>query len=281
VIEDFLVPSEGTYFIANPAEGTLGKELAFYDGVTHAPAPAAQRKNYSFEVNARKRFSNNWQMLASYVYSKLEGNYDGLFQNSTGQLDPNINSAFDYADFLVNSYGRLTAERQHQLKFDGSYEFKGALDGLNIGLGTWYYSGAPLTAYGYSLAYANWEYYLSPRGSLGRGPGDWEADLHLSYPIKVGSKSRLNVITDIFNVFNRQAITVYDQRYNLVNDGACAGVPDALCNGDGGLIAKPNTTTAVGQIPNIVASATNPDFLKKGTTFTQPRSIRIGLRWTF
>jgi carboxypeptidase family protein/TonB-dependent receptor-like protein len=281
VIEDFLVPSEGTYFIANPAEGTLGKELAFYDGVTHAPSPTAQRKNYSFEVNARKRFSNNWQMLASYVYSKLEGNYDGLFQNSTGQLDPNINSAFDYADFLVNSYGRLTAERQHQFKFDGSYEFKGALDGLNIGLGTWYYSGAPLTAYGYSLAYANWEYYLSPRGSLGHGPGDWEADLHLSYPIKVGSKSRLNVITDIFNVFNRQAITVYDQRYNLVNDGACAGVPDALCNGDGGLIATPNTTTAVGQIPNIVASATNPDFLKKGTTFTLPRSIRIGLRWTF
>src|SRR5262249_59313463 len=51
VIEDFLVPSEGTYFIANPAEGTLGKELAFYDGVTHAPSPSAQRKNYSFEVN--------------------------------------------------------------------------------------------------------------------------------------------------------------------------------------------------------------------------------------
>ncbi len=67
VIEDFLVPSEGSYFIANPSEGTLGKELAFYDGVTHAPAPAAERKNYSFELNARKRFSNNWQFLASYV----------------------------------------------------------------------------------------------------------------------------------------------------------------------------------------------------------------------
>jgi hypothetical protein len=281
VIEDFLVPSSGEYFIANPSEGTLGKELAFYDGVTKAPAPAAQRKNYSFELNARKRFSNHWQMLASYVYTKLEGNYDGLFQNSTGQLDPNINSAFDYADFTVNAFGRLSAERQHQLKFDGSYEFKGALDGLNVGLSTWYYSGLPQNAYGYSLAYANWEYFLAPRGSLGRGPAEYDADLHLSYPIKIGQKSRLNVIADIFNLFDRQAISQYDERYNLTSDGACAGVPDALCNGDGGLIAKPDTTDPVGQISNVRGSATNPDFLKKGIAFTGARSIRLGVRWTF
>ncbi len=281
VIEDFLVPSEGNYFIANPAEGTLGKELAFYDGVTFAPAPAAQRKNYSFELNARKRFSNHWQMLASYVYSKLEGNYDGLFQNSTGQLDPNINSAFDYADFMVNSQGRLSAERQHQFKFDGSYEFKGALDGLNIGLSTWYYSGLPENAYGYSLAYSNWEYFLAPRGSLGRGPADYEADLHISYPIKIGQKSRLNLIADMFNIFNRQSIIQYDERYNLISDGECAGIPDGLCNGDGGLIAKPNTTDAAGQISNVRGSATNPDFLRKGINFTQPFSLRLGVRFTF
>ena len=35
----------------------------------------------------------------------------------------------------------------------------------------------PLNAYGYSSAYENWEYYLAPRGSVGRGPSDWEADL--------------------------------------------------------------------------------------------------------
>jgi len=36
------------------------------------------------------------------VWTKLEGNYDGTNQISTGQLDPNINSAFDYGDFLIN-----------------------------------------------------------------------------------------------------------------------------------------------------------------------------------
>ena len=30
----------------------------------------------------------------------------------------------------------------------------------------------PLNAYGYSFGYANWEYFLVPRGSLGRGPSD-------------------------------------------------------------------------------------------------------------
>lgn len=280
VIEDFLVPSEGSYFIANPSEGTLGKELAFYDGVTHAPAPKAERNNYSFEINARKRFSNNWQFLASYVWTKLEGNYDGLFQNSTGQLDPNINSAYDYADFTVNAQGRLSVERQHQLKFDGSYEFKGALNGLNVGLSTWYFSGLPENAYGYSFAYANWEYFLAPRGSVGRGPADYDMDLHLSYPIKVG-KSRLNVIADIFNVFDRQAIIQFDERYNLPSNGGCAGIPEDLCNGDGGLLAKPNSTDPVGTLSNIQGNAPNPDYLKKGISFSGARSIRLGMRFTF
>ena len=47
----------------------------------------------------QKRFSDNLQMIASALWSQLEGNYDGNFQASTGQLDPNINSAFDYAEF--------------------------------------------------------------------------------------------------------------------------------------------------------------------------------------
>jgi hypothetical protein len=283
VIEDFLVPSSGEYFIANPAEGTLGKSLAFYDQVPGhtAPSPAAERKQLAFELTAKKRFSDNWQFLASYVWNKLEGNYDGTFQNSTGQLDPNINSAFDYADFLVNAYGRLSAERQHQLKFDGSYQFKGTLDGLNVGLSTYYFSGLPTTAYGYSFAYANWEYYLTPRGSLPRGPSQWESNIHLNYPVKVGNKQHLNLIMDAFNLFNRQAITTLDQRYNLVQNGPCGGIPTALCNGDGGLATQGNSLTPAGQISNPSATAVNPDFLKKGTSFTLPRSIRFGVRFSF
>jgi carboxypeptidase family protein/TonB-dependent receptor-like protein len=280
VIEDFLVPSEGEYFIANPAEG-IGKTLAFYDGVSTAPAPKAKRKQIAFELTARKRFSNGWQFLASYLWNKLEGNYDGLFQNSSGQLDPNINSAFDYADFTVNAFGRLSTERQHQVKFDGSYQFKGGLDGLNLGLSTWWYSGLPQNAYGYSGAYLNWEYFLVPRGSVGRGPSDYEANLHVSYPIKVGDRSRVIVLMDVFNLLNRQAVQQFDERYNRIADGSCAGVPDDLCNGDGGLLNRPGTTDPLGTIPNPRATAPNPDYLTKGIYFTGQRSIRVGIRLNF
>ncbi len=280
VIEDFLVPAEGSYFIANPGQGTLGKSLGMYEGDT-APAPATVRKNTSVELILRKRYADNWQLLASYVFSKLEGNYDGTFQNSTGQLDPNINSAFDYGDFLVNANGALTNEHRHQLKLDGSYTFTGAAEGLNLGASLHWFSGLPLTAYGYSFAYQNWEYYLTPRGSLGRGPSDYEMDLSLGYPIKLGSNVKANLLVDVFNLFDRQAITVLDQRYNLTKDGHCGGIPNAICNGDGGLGHKPNTTDPIGVLSNPRSTATNVDFLKAGTGFTLPRSIRLGVRLTF
>lgn len=281
VIEDFLIPSEGNYFIANPGIG-IGNEMAFYDGVHTAPAPEAKRTSTAFELTASKRFGNNWQFIASAVFSKLEGNYDGTFQASTGQLDPNINSAFDYADFLVNADGKLSNDRNVQLKFDGSYEFSnGAMNGLNIGTSFRWLAGTPLNAYGYSFAYANWEYYLVPRGSVGRGPADWETDLQFSYPIRLGGERRLNIIGNIFNLFNRQAITVLDERYNLVSDGECGGIPAAICNHDGGIATTGNTLTPAGTIPNPRGTATNPDYLKKGIAFTQPFSFRVGVRFQF
>jgi outer membrane receptor protein involved in Fe transport len=287
VIEDFLVDNvDGVYATANPGEGSLGRTVYFYDFVHSAPAPRAERRATSLELTARKRWSGRWQLLASYVWSRLEGNYDGLFQNATGQLDPNLNSAFDFADFMVNAEGRLAAERAHQVKLDGSYQFSGTLDGLNVGLSAWWFSGLPLNAYGYSFAYGNSEYYLVPRGSLGRGPSDREAHLHVSYPLRLTGRTRLNLILDVFNIFNRQAITRLDERYNTPQDGPCAGIPDGLCNGDGGLLARPGTLVPQDEIADPRATATNPDYLKKGAdwispAFTGQRSLRLGVRLTF
>ena len=286
VIEDFLVPAEGEYFIANPGQGTLGQSLGFYDGVTSAPAPLAQRTNDAVTLTASKRYSNNWQFLASYVWSKLEGNYDGTNQISTGQLDPNINSAFDYGDFLVNAQGHLSNERKHQLKLDTSYGFSnGKLNGLQFGLSTRWYSGLPLGANGYSFAYANWEYYLTPRGTLGTGPSEYEADVHVAYPIKLGSSASMMLIGDVFNLLNRQAITQLDTRYNLASGGHCSGIPAAACNGDGGLQHIGTTLNPIQQLANPTATATNPDFLKAGGTqngaYTGQRALRLGVKVTF
>ena len=130
VIEDFLISPTTGYFIANPGQG-IGSTMTFYDYESVA-APEAKREYMGIELNARKRFSNGWQLYASYLWSELEGNYDGLFQASTGQLDPNINSAFDYADFLINADGKLSNDRTHTFKTSASYTVQdGALDDLD------------------------------------------------------------------------------------------------------------------------------------------------------
>lgn len=280
VIEDFLVPSTGDYLVANPGLG-LGAEGGTINGDTVSYGPA-KRRYTGVEIHAQKRFSNNYQFFTSYVWSRLKGNYDGTFQVATGQLDPNINSAFDYADFLVNNNGYLANDRTHVVKFYGSYTFtQGMVNGLDLGVGFHWESGLPLTAMGFAQSYRNWEYYLTPRGSLGRGPSDYEADFHAGFPLAVGGGSKVTLLMDIFNVFNRQAATALDMRYNLSSDPTCSGVPDAICNGDGGILNVTGTTKASGQLTNARATATNPDFLKKGTAFTSPRSIRFGARWTF
>jgi len=277
VIEDFLIGSTGEYLIANPGSGTGATGATLLgDVVSYGKA---KRTYKGVELHAQKRFSNNYQFFTSYVWSQLKGNYDGTFQSSTGQLDPNINSAFDYADFLVNNSGFLSNDRTHQVKFYGSYTFSsGMTKGLDLGIGAHWESGVPLTAQGYANSYRNWEYYLTTRGALGRGPSDYEADLHAGYPIAFGG-SHLNLLVDVFNVFNRQSATNLDQRFNLSSDPICAGVPNALCNSDGGILNVTGTTNATGQVSR--SSATNPSFLKKGTSFTGPRSIRLGARWTF
>jgi hypothetical protein len=284
VIEDMLVPSTGEYFIANPGSG-IGVEAGFIDGTT-AVTPEAKRTYTGVELHAQKRFSDNYQFFASYVWSRLEGNYDGTFQASTGQLDPNINSAFDYADFIINNDGLLSNDRTHQLKFYGSYTLSsGFAKGLDLGVAAHWQSGTPLTAFGYEHAgYRNWEYYLTERGDLGRGPSDYEADFHAGYPIAFGS-SRLTVIADVFNLFNRQSITNLDTRFNLATDATCAGIVSAsgadICNGFGGIANVTGTTRPIGQLGNARALATNPSFLQAGTSFTGVRSFRLGARFTF
>lgn len=288
VIEDFLIVGTGDYAIANPGSG-IGDTVTFYDywttydpALSSAPAPEATREFIGVELSARKRFSNNTQFFASYLWSELEGNYDGVFQVSTGQLDPNINSAFDYADFMINSEGLLSNDREHQFKFYGSYTVPdGALDGLNLGLAGHYSSGFPITAYGYSFLYQNWEYYLTPRGSLGRHPAQYEADFHIGYPVRLGGGMELNLLLDVFNLFDRQSIIRYDERYNLASNGPCAGFGNVPCNDDNGIDNITGTTDPAGQLANPRATAPNPDFLRAGVQFTQPRSLRFGVRLSF
>ncbi|MEW6338771.1 MAG: TonB-dependent receptor [Acidobacteriota bacterium] len=265
VIEDSL-DGTGGYFIGNPGRGVLSTMLD--ESYTYSyPAPPAERTFTGVELTARKRFSNNWQMVASYLWSEMKGNYDGTFQASTGQLDPNLNSAFDYAEFTLRNNGKLSNDRTHQFKVDGSYTFD---FGLNLGVSAYFASGRPVTAYGYDVNYRNYEYYLSERGAYGRIDDEYEMDLHLGYPIKLGG-IELNVLVDVFNLLDVQGETDRDMRFNL---DQTIDVIDYDTGEFRELLPGGTTCASLG------LESCNDNF-NTSNDFQDPRSIRLGLRLTF
>jgi hypothetical protein len=282
IIEDALV-SDHDFMIGNPGEGLLTDTWDFaywytsYGLIDPCPdgtldchqheMPQARRDFTGIELTVHKRFSSNWQALASIMWSRLEGSYDGNFEASTWSLGPNWNSAYDYADFSVNNNGLLSNDRPWQLKLDGIYRFD---FGLSTGLSTYYRSGTPMTAMGFMDLYSNWVYYLSERGAFGRSDSEWEADIHLGYPIKLGRGLQLNLMLDIFNVFNRQGETMRDTIYTDWYEEPgyqpldwTTGVPfDPIEPGD---VDRPPTYSGWNE-----------------TLFWQdPRTIRLGVRLSF
>ncbi|HEX3580438.1 MAG TPA: TonB-dependent receptor, partial [Thermoanaerobaculia bacterium] len=182
VIEDFLCAQDGTYCIGNPGEGIM-KNIYTLDYSTTYPAPKAKRTYKAVELDATKHFSNNWEAVASYIYSRLDGNYDGEYAPFTNVgADPNISAAYDYYDFFTNgsdlskitNNGPLSNDRRNQFKLSGVYitPFH-----LSIGAAGYWRSGTPITRYGYSDAYGRYEFFLTNRGAEGRTPSNYDVDV--------------------------------------------------------------------------------------------------------
>jgi hypothetical protein len=82
---------------------------------------------------------------ASYVLSRTNGNFTGLFYSEVGQIFPNLTAAFDDIDAMPNFDGLLPNDRTHVLKLSGSYQWD---FGLTLGTYFAWMSGTPLSAYG-------------------------------------------------------------------------------------------------------------------------------------
>ncbi|HEX8493811.1 MAG TPA: TonB-dependent receptor [Pyrinomonadaceae bacterium] len=213
VIEDGSFDNGTTYFLFNPGE-SLTDRLA--ESAIGERFGRARRYYRALEFTATKRFTNNYQFIASYVFSSLIGNYEGLFRNDNGQTDPNITSLFDLVGLLNNSYGRLPNDRPHQFKLDGSYRTPWK---LLVGASFRAQSGIPFNAAIPDPAgiYGNNEGFLVPRGTAinpvtgkTRSPTTYNLDLNAYYPIQFGENRQLRFTADWFNVFNSQRAIVED-----------------------------------------------------------------------
>ncbi|MEO6325401.1 MAG: TonB-dependent receptor [Thermoanaerobaculia bacterium] len=226
------------------------------------------------ELDATHRFSNNFYMLASYLYSSLQGNYDGNQKQSTGQQDPNINADFDYLELIPNSFGRLALDHKHQFKMSATYSFP---FGVTVGGAFRYSSGSPYYVTGYARAGYTTEKFLLPgRGENGSLPAVTEMDLHLEYSLRLGTVS-ITPIVDVFNLLNRQGVTgrstVFNSRSLAGNNpnNNTAAVVNAR-NDQAGCLANPSVTN--------YACSTNANF-GRDTAWQDPRLIRISARISF
>jgi hypothetical protein len=263
-----LVPGTGEVFrITNPGEGIGENVLRDFAGCTTCPnQPRPERKYDGIEVRLRKRLRDNWQMITSYTWSRLYGNYSGLASSDeNGRTSPNVNRFFDgqYYSFNANGqpvFGLLQTDRPHSFKVQGSYDFKW---GTSVGLYYILESGTPLQT---QMSEKGIPFFPFGRGDLGRTPNFTQTDLLIQQDVRLGGR-RFNVGLDITNLFDQDAATGYNTSpfrdgFNISDQAFFAGFdPYALAAATSGI--RPNA------------------IFNRASAFQSRRSMRVQARFSF
>jgi outer membrane receptor protein involved in Fe transport len=239
VLEDVSVDGANTYIISNPGEFDADAEaeiVAQLEDMPEGPekdALAARldmfrrirddvdrpTRNYTaVQLTAKKRFSKSFFLQASYTWSRLYGNFPGLFTDNNQQVLPHITSQFDQTELNSNRVGPLPADRPHNVKLDAYYRIDMRDAGaLTLGLRIAAQSGKPIEALGSHYSYGASEVFILPRGSSGRTDLVAQADLRVSWARRLGRHVGIEVYLDLINLLNSSSQTEVDQIYTLDN----------------------------------------------------------------
>jgi hypothetical protein len=156
------------------------------------------------ELTFRKNFSNNWQMLASYVLSKAEGDVMGDYTGSSSispEWDTPAISGDGFGPYGPNQYGAMNFDQRHVLKINGTYFFP---YGINAGAAYTYQTGTPYNHYYWHDGYAGNLILYDPRGQFqydNRHRLDLRAEKTFELPW-----GNLGLLVDFFNIFNDDTI---------------------------------------------------------------------------
>nr|WP_253910431.1 TonB-dependent receptor [Pyxidicoccus fallax] len=270
VIEDMSRDDGSTFFLGNPGQGYS------------TDFPLARRDYDAVNLYYQKLFSNGWLAQASYTWSKLRGNYSGLFRADTGQLSPNLTRDFDLLSLTTNRDGPLPGDRTHVFKAFGARELQ-LTDRTSVVLGASYRgrSGTPLNYLGAHPRRSGSETFILPRGSAGRLPWVHNIDSNVGINQKLAGDYVLNLSLDVFNLFNFQQYTAVDQTVTLTQvfpieqGGSPRDISACLIKDSADCRVIP-----IGGTSRIANEDLNPNF-KRPTAYQAPRSIRLGARLSF
>jgi len=274
VIEDMSRDDGSTFFIGNPGKGystDFPQAVRKYDGVT---------------FYYQKDFSNHWLAQASYTWSRLEGNYSGLFRADTGQLSPNLTRDFDLLSLTFNRYGLLPGDRTHSLKANLAREFMlTPATSLNIGTSYRGRSGTVINVLGAHPQRSGAETFILPRGSGGRLPWVHNFDTHVGFSQKLAGDYVVTLSLDVFNLFNFQQYTAVDQSYTFtrvhaIEDGSASIGDLERCRDQDPSLPCDKVLTATATPVPILSGEINPNF-KRPIAYQSPRSIRLGAKLSF
>ncbi|NBD07860.1 TonB-dependent receptor [Corallococcus silvisoli] len=265
VIEDMSRDDGNTYFLGNPGSG-FAKEF-----------PTPQRDYDAVTVYLNRTFSDGWLAQASYTWSRLYGNYPGLFRPENNQLDPNILADFDLIALLNNRTGLLPFDRTHAVKVFGAKEFNisNALS-ASIGLSYRGNSGTPINYLGAYPGYGQDETFILPRGSGGRTPWVNSVDSNVGVNYRVSKDSVVSFTLDVFNLFNFQTADRVDSSYTFAE---VLPIYDPKTKTSGSVADLDKVPLADGS-GYLSADDVNKNF-KNPDRYQAPRQVRFGVRYTF
>ncbi|MGD8536621.1 MAG: TonB-dependent receptor, partial [Candidatus Aminicenantes bacterium] len=163
------------------------------------------RNYWGLEFLFNKRFSDKWQLLASYVYSQAKGTINNGFADDIGW-----GGSTDDPNFWINADGHSTNDPTHMFKLQGTYVLPFDIY---------------LTGYFQAITGDSWTrrfrtqrfnqgritFFTEPRGS-NHYPMTKILDVRLEKTFMLAEKYRLGLMVDIFNVFNDDTITSWGTR---------------------------------------------------------------------
>jgi hypothetical protein len=223
--DTFTLPDPGPDGIDGTGDET-GNSVTVYDQLTDpgdntfliTNPDSAFRKYRGVELSLNKRMSNRWQMQASWVISKITGNYNNTSSvgNSTEYDSPNTNP-----ELQPYREGRLTNDNTHIAKLLGSY--RAPWDVLVSGA-FFYTTGQAYarTVRTPGLTQGRLDMFIEPRGSL-RFDDQPRFDIKVEKQFRMMGDRRLGLTFEGFNLFNNSAIT-----NRTVRSGSSYDTPLAL-----------------------------------------------------
>jgi hypothetical protein len=250
---------------AQAAAATAQYNLGTLQTLRDAPAP--ERTYDAITLSLNKRFAKNWLTRASYTYSRLIGNYEGLYQQETNYIAPNGNNSLDAPELNVNQNGPLPNDRPHLFKLDGFYRHPLGKGIVTFGVSFTAQSGMPRNYVGNLQPGTAYQIVmLLPRGDAGRTPTVSQFNGKIAYARPLGPRMNLEGFLDLFNLFNQQAALLTDDNYTFdaappIVNGTTQDLKFAKTS-SGGPISK------------------NPNF-GQPLAYQDPFSARLGLRLTF